>query len=51
MKKFKISMYTKVEDNNPKLYTDRKEALIEREKMSLLQPENIYTIEEVYTNE
>lgn len=48
MKKYKISMFTKVEDKFPKLFNDRKEALIEREKMNILQPENIYTIDDVY---
>ena len=51
MRKFKISMYAIVKDGKPVLYPDRKTALIEREKMSLLQPENIYTIDEVIVDE
>ena len=44
---WRIKSYIPVEPEDPEVYATREEAGIEVESLSLMQPENIYQIEEV----
>ena len=42
-----VKAYIPVEPDDPEIYTTRKEAERDIESLSLMQPENIYHVEEV----